>query len=139
MIILLVCIAALAVLIWAGRQPVRATRAISMGTGLLSAMAAIGAVVSGLRGAWIVSLGFVALSTYLAQRTRAGMTGGAAPAGPAMSRHEARAILGVSEGATRPEIQAAYRRLIRLAHPDQGGSAGLAAQINAARDCLLKS
>ncbi len=130
--------AVLAVLVWAGRQPVRATRAVSMGTGLLSAMAAVGAVVSGLRGAWIVSLGFVALSTYLAQRTRAGIAAGAAGRGPAMSRREACAILGVSEGATRPEIQAAYRRLIRMAHPDQGGSAGLAAQINAARDCLLK-
>jgi len=136
--IILMAFAVLAVLVWAGRQPVRASRAVSMGTGLLSAMAAVGAVVSGLRGAWIVSLGFVALSTYLAQRTRAGIAAGAAGPGPAMSRREACAILGVSEGATRPEIQAAYRRLIRMAHPDQGGSAGLAAQINAARDCLLK-
>ncbi len=138
MLIVLIGLAVLAVLIWAGRQPVRATRAVSMGTGLLSAMAAIGAVVSGLRGAWIVSLGFVALSTYLAQRTRAGMAGSDAAPGSTMSRREARAILGVSEGATRLEVQAAYRRLIRLAHPDQGGSEGLAAQINAARDCLLR-
>ncbi len=138
MLIFLIAIAVLAVLIWAGRQPVRATRAVSMGTGLLSAMAAIGAVVSGLRGAWIVSLGFVALSTYLAQRTRAGIAGAAAQPRSVMSHREACAILGVAEGATRPEIQAAYRRLIRMAHPDQGGSAGLAAQINAARDCLLK-
>jgi len=137
-IIALVCLAVLAALIWAGRQPVRATRAVSMGTGLLSAMAAIGAVVSGLRGAWIVSLGFVALSAYLAQRTRAGVARPTKPPGPAMSRREACAILGVSEGAGRTEIEAAYRRLIRLAHPDQGGSAGLAAHINAARDCLLK-
>ncbi len=138
MFVVLIGLAVLAVLIWAGRQPIRATRAVSMGTGLLSAMAAIGAVVSGLRGAWIVSLGFVALSTYLAQRTRAGIAGPATAQGPAMSRREACAILGVGEGATRPEIQAAYRRLIRLAHPDHGGSAGLAVQINAARDCLLK-
>jgi len=110
-----------------------------MGMGLLSAMAAVGAVVTGLRGSWIVSLGFVALSTYLAHRTRAGIAGRSAEPELAMSRREACAILGVSEGATRLEIQAAYRRLIRLAHPDQGGSAGLAAQINAARDCLLKS
>jgi len=101
-------------------------------------MAAVGAVVSGLRGAWIVSLVFVALSTYLAQRTRVGMGAGGPSAGTAMSQREARAILGVGEGAGRTEIEAAYRRLIRMAHPDQGGSAGLAAQINAARDCLLK-
>ena len=50
---------------------------------------------------------------------------------------EARAILGVTEGATREEILAAYNRLIRRAHPDVGGTSGLAAQLNAARDTLL--
>jgi hypothetical protein len=50
---------------------------------------------------------------------------------------EARAILGVGPGATREEIQAAYSRLIRMAHPDVGGTSGLAAQLNAARDALL--
>jgi hypothetical protein len=40
--------------------------------------------------------------------------------------------------ASKDEIQAAYARLIRLAHPDKGGTAGLAAQLNAARDRLLK-
>lgn len=50
---------------------------------------------------------------------------------------EARAILGVTEGATREEILAAYNRLIRRAHPDVGGTSGLAAQLNAARDTLI--
>jgi curved DNA-binding protein CbpA len=55
-----------------------------------------------------------------------------------MSLDEARSILGVGADATREEIQAAYSRLMRLAHPDKGGTSGLAAQLNAARDRLLK-
>jgi curved DNA-binding protein CbpA len=39
--------------------------------------------------------------------------------------------------ATAADIKAAHARLIRLAHPDKGGTAGLAAQLNAARDRLL--
>jgi DnaJ-class molecular chaperone len=54
-----------------------------------------------------------------------------------MGLNEARSILGVDEAATREEIQAAYTRLMRLAHPDKGGTSGLAAQLNAARDRLL--
>jgi DnaJ-class molecular chaperone len=55
-----------------------------------------------------------------------------------MSDAEARRILGVGPAATREEIQAAYTRLMRAVHPDKGGTAGLAAQLNAARDRLLK-
>ena len=55
-----------------------------------------------------------------------------------MTLDQARDILGVSPAATRAEIEAAYRRLIVRAHPDQGGTSGLAAQLNAARDRLLK-
>ncbi|MDB5464608.1 MAG: molecular chaperone DnaJ, partial [Phenylobacterium sp.] len=51
---------------------------------------------------------------------------------------EARSMLGVGGDATPEEIQAAYTRLMRLAHPDKGGTTGLATQLNAARDRLLK-
>ena len=64
----------------------------------------------------------------------------AAPAPPAegpLTRADALAILGLEEGATEGEIRAAHRRLMRTAHPDQGGSAWLAARLNAARDLLL--
>jgi curved DNA-binding protein CbpA len=56
-----------------------------------------------------------------------------------MSKADARSILGVGPEASREEVEAAYRRLMQRAHPDRGGSAGLAAQLNAARDRLLKT
>ena len=55
-----------------------------------------------------------------------------------MSSQEARSILGVEDGATPAEIRAAHKRLMLLAHPDTGGTSGLAAQLNAARDLLLR-
>lgn len=54
-----------------------------------------------------------------------------------MTRAEAFAILGLADGADEAAIRAAHRRLMRAAHPDQGGSDWLAARLNAARDLLL--
>jgi hypothetical protein len=64
---------------------------------------------------------------------------GAAPSddGP-LTRAEALAVLGLAEGASEAEIRAAHRRLMRTAHPDQGGTAWLAARLNAARDLLVE-
>ena len=59
------------------------------------------------------------------------------PRSAAMTREEALDILGLAEGADEEAIRAAHRRLMKTAHPDQGGSAWLAARINAARDLLL--
>lgn len=139
-IVLILAACVLVLLVWAGRRPSRATQAVRLGSGLLSTLVAVGAVVSGLRGSWMVSLGLVALSAYLAQRAGArAASAGAEESRLGMSRREACDILGVGETAGRAEIQAAYRRLIRMGHPDHGGSAGIAAQLNAARDRLLKA
>jgi ABC-type uncharacterized transport system YnjBCD permease subunit len=59
---LLVGAALLALLVWAGRRPVQTTRAVRLSSGLLAGLAAVGAVVSGLRGAWIISLALVGVS-----------------------------------------------------------------------------
>ena len=131
-------LAALAALVWAGRQPTRATAAVRLGSGLASALAAIGAVVAGLKGGWPASLALIFASVWLGQRARArGYT--PEPSLPGMSAEDARSILGVSPQATRAEITAAYRRLMQRSHPDHGGSPGLAAQLNVARDRLLKT
>ena len=54
-----------------------------------------------------------------------------------MKASEARALLGVAEGASADDIRAAHRKLIARVHPDAGGSQGLAIRVNAARDALL--
>ena len=57
----------------------------------------------------------------------------------AMTPEEALRVLGLGAGASEVEIKAAYHRLIRHLHPDQGGSSFLAAQVNRARDVLLEN
>jgi DnaJ family protein C protein 19 len=57
--------------------------------------------------------------------------------GSAMSRSEAYEVLGLKTGASPDEIHAAHRKLMRMAHPDAGGSDWLASRINQARDVLL--
>jgi len=63
---------------------------------------------------------------------------GAASRDKTMSRAEAYDVLGLSPGASRKEIQTAYRRLMQRLHPDHGGSADLAARLNQARRILLR-
>jgi curved DNA-binding protein CbpA len=55
-----------------------------------------------------------------------------------ISEVDARAVLGVRPGATEAEIRAAWKKAMGRAHPDQGGTEGLATRVNAARDRLLK-
>ncbi len=68
-------------------------------------------------------------------REQAGQAGNA-NGGSAMSRDDALDVLGLKEGASEKEIRAAYRRMMKKHHPDNGGSAYLAARINEANDVL---
>lgn len=102
---------------------------------VFAAAAFAGAAMALVRGAWVAALLLAAAGTWLvlASRRRAP----SAPRGESLSAAEARSILGVAADAGEAEIQAAYRRLMARAHPDTGGSEGLAARLNAARDRLL--
>ncbi len=136
-IVLLLGAAIFALLVWAGRRPARVSASVRLFSALFAGLAAVGAVVVALRGGWVASLALVAMSAWLARTARPSAPPPGAAARSGMSAAEARSILGVGEGAGAAEITAAYRRLMLAAHPDHGGSTGLAAQLNAARDRLL--
>jgi hypothetical protein len=69
----------------------------------------------------------------------AGAEGATEPPAPAaaMSRREALDILGLAEDAGPDQVKDAYHRLMLKLHPDTGGSAFLAAKLNAAKALLL--
>ncbi len=57
---------------------------------------------------------------------------------PPSEETRARTVLGVGLNAGRKEIERAYRSQMKRAHPDHGGSVERAAELNAARDLLLR-
>jgi len=129
-----------AFLIWRGRvgQVIKGQWRVPAGIASVGLFAAAGfeALRGGLiPGGVLLILGLVLLGT--ARWPRASRAA-AAPSGSGMGAAEARSILGVGPDASEAEIRAAHSRLIRIAHPDTGGTTGLAAQLNAARDRLLK-
>lgn len=113
--------------------------------------------------AWVVALGGLALGTMLLLTGR-GATAVAAAVflGPLawtwwqeaqgkssktrpdqirrgkMGRAEALDVLGLTDPVSDADVRAAWVQLMRVAHPDGGGSHGLAARVNQARDVLLK-
>lgn len=132
------CIALALFLMASRRKPVLKRREWRFLSGALAVATFTAAAWAGVRGSWGAAIVLVVVGLGFAVSTR--RTGAApAPASARMSAAEARRILGVEEGASREEIQAAYTRLMRMAHPDKGGTAGLAAQLNAARDRLLRN
>jgi len=111
-----------------------------VGAGLVAVVLVVAGAALSIKGDWWVGLPLVLLALFSAAGGRLNRRSRTAPAPePAgMSAAEARSILGVAPDATPEQIRSAYTRLMQRAHPDKGGTTGLAAQLNAARDRLLK-
>lgn len=137
MIYILAGAALIAVLVWAGRGGLRGMDpgGVRVSAGVISVLCLLAAAVLAPR-VWPVSLILLLVAIGSAVAARRAPRGRARPLDPGME--EARSILGVGANATEDEIQEAYTRLMRMAHPDAGGTSGLAAQLNAARDKLLR-
>jgi len=138
MLYLAIGCAALLLLLWASRgKPILKRREWRFLAGVLALACFAAAAYVGVRGGWGKSIVLVVMGLWLAVSTRrTGLV--PPPASGKLSDSDARSLLGVGPNATPQEIQAAYSRLMRMAHPDRGGTDGLAAQLNAARDKLLK-
>ncbi|UPG70991.1 hypothetical protein MVG78_10160 [Roseomonas gilardii subsp. gilardii] len=78
------------------------------------------------------------LEAWLARMQPEGEEKPPPPGSAPMRREEALAVLGLPPEASPEQVQAAYLRLMRVAHPDRGGSDWLAARLNEARDTLLR-
>jgi len=130
-----------ALAVWAlvrlGRQSEGPRRGQWRITATLLATACLGGGLLALsRGSWVLGAGLVAAGLYLVVSSRVRVL---PPRSSRMTAPEARRVLGLGPDASSAEIQAAWRRLIARAHPDQGGTQGLAERLNEARDTLLKS
>jgi hypothetical protein len=112
------------------------------GAGVLALVCFVLAAIMAMRKQFFGAAFFLSIGIWLAVSARRRAGEGRSSFGPrpktGMSVSDAAGILGVSETATAEEVQAAYLRLMRRAHPDSGGTSGLAQQLNAARETLLK-
>jgi hypothetical protein len=139
----LIWLALAAIAVWAlvrlGRQGERPGRGHwRIAATMLGAVLLAGAVLAGSHGAWVAAVGMAGAGAYLIFTSRIRPVAVRAPASGRMSEAEARSVLGVEAGASAQTVNAAWRRLMGRAHPDQGGTEGLAARLNAARERLLK-
>lgn len=79
---------------------------------------------------------FVKVVRQLRADEQGSVYGGQTSAG-SMTRSEAFEVLDLTEGASEDEIKAAYRDMMRRAHPDHGGSEWMATKLNEAKQVLL--
>jgi hypothetical protein len=111
------------------------------GVAILALISFLGAGALIVRGAEIEGGVLAAVGLLLAMTARRRAAARTQPSTPhsshRMSVDEARRMLGVAPTASAVEIEAAFRRLMQRAHPDLGGTSGLAAQLNAAREALI--
>jgi DnaJ-like protein len=123
---------------WFSRQTAFSRSGWRMPAGLVSVGLLFAGLMMSFRGGWMIGAPLVVASIVVGVLARARpRRRPAATSSQPMSDPQARDVLGVSASASPQEIRAAYNRLMRKNHPDVGGTNGLAAQLNAARDRLL--
>lgn len=137
----LIWLALVAVAVWTlvrlGRQTEGARRGHwRISATVLSGVLLAGGVLALSKGAWVLGTGLAGTGLYLALASR--IRSILPKSADDLTEAEARAILGVGPTATDEDIHAAWRRLMARAHPDHGGTDGLAARVNAARDRLKR-
>ena len=103
---------------------------------LISAVLLAGGALQLSRGGWISGAALVGAGLWLTVSSR--IRSIAPKRAEDVGLSEAASILGVPVDATPEAVNAAWRRLMARAHPDQGGTEGLAARLNAAKDRMLK-
>jgi hypothetical protein len=108
------------------------------GIGVGALICLFGAAALASRGAVIEAVALAVVGVFLALGARLRRPAKTVSRDSGMSVDDARRILGVGPEAEPSAIDAAYRRLMRRAHPDLGGTSGLAAQLNAARETLSR-
>ena len=122
---ILLLLAAVAVAWWSWGRGLRRNQLLAIGSALAGGWLL-------LKGGWMIALLLLLPGIWLLVRRM--------PSGTpsrAMDADEARRVLGLEREADADSIRTAHRRLVARVHPDQGGSAELAARVNAARDILL--
>lgn len=108
--------------------------------GVMLGLAVVGAFLAARGEIWgILPLGLAGAYGFGRSRRRlAQTTASSAPRADPAAVREARALLGLDEGADEEAIREAHRRLIAKNHPDAGGTQALAEKINEARSILLR-
>ena len=143
MVFLALGLATLALLLWAARSfsraPVRNVKSLLAWVAALAGLSLAGMLLLTGRGAAAISgavlLGPLAWSWW--QEANGKKAPGVRPPGGKMNRAEALAVLGLTDPVSDSDVRAAWVRLMRLAHPDSGGSDYLASRVNQAKDLLL--
>jgi multisubunit Na+/H+ antiporter MnhG subunit len=133
MIFVALAVLVLAALVGLGRKPMMTKARGRYAALAVAAVAVAAAAWDAARGGWLGGSILLTSALWLLTSASRPLLRRAAD----MRLADAAAMLGVAEGADRETIEAAYRRLMFRVHPDQGGAAGLAAQLNAARDAML--
>ncbi len=145
MILLALGLGALALLLWAARAfsraPVPNVKALLAWVAALAGLSLATMLLLTGRGAaalgGIVLLGPLAWSWWQESNASPGAARRGAARSGRMGRAEALQVLGLSDPVSDSDVRAAWVRLMRVAHPDGGGSDWLAARVNQAKDVLL--